>query len=264
MFRKGGIIWTIWNFFVAALFVTLGVVTCVNSGNVDFQNVIILIAGILVIVDASLRLLTLALSIIANTEEETLRSQLGRAAASSSELAIGILLVLVSRGESAYLTVLFQYLAYFLGILLITLGCVALLFAIVFMVKKVGKTVANILSIVCGIILVTGGILILVYANQEALLQLFFIFFGILLILVGLALLMGTIVFIAQARAAAKLAKSVAKEAKESPNDNAIDGDVTEETPQDKPAPAAEEPKADEPKDEEPKNEENPANPEAE
>ena len=258
MFKRGSVVMTIWNLVVAAGLIALGIATCVNNDNQDFRNVMIMIAGIFVIIDAGLRILTQVIQVVRFQHGVMVRTDLASAATGASELAIGILLIMISQ-NSANMIIVLQYLILFVSILLITLGGVALLFAIVFMVKKVGQTVANILSIVCGIILVTGGILILVYANQEALLQLFFIFFGILLILVGLALLMGTIVFIAQARAAAKLAKSVAKEAKESPNANVIDGDVTEEKPQDEPAPAAEESKADEPK-----NEENPANPEAE
>jgi len=253
MFKKGGVVWIIWNVLFAALFVTLGIITCINSGNPDFQNVIILIAGILVIVDASLRLLALALSIMLNTEEETLRGQLGRSAVSSSELAIGILLILVSQGESAYLTVLFQYLAYFIGILLIVLGSVALLFGIVFLIKKVGSVAANILGLFVGALLIVGGILVLIYANQEALLQIFFVFFGIMFVLIGVALLVGTVLTAIQIRrfkAAAKAAENAAPE-----NQNAVEGEIVE-------APA-EEPKEEKPVEEKPAEaEEKPEEPE--
>lgn len=247
MFKKGGFLWVLWNLIVAAAFITLGVVTCVQSGNPDFQNIIILIVGILVIVDASLRLLTLALSIIMKTEEEAVRGQIGRAAACSSELAVGILLILVSRGESAYLTVLFQYLAYFLGILLITMGAVAILFGVVFLVKKVATLAYNIFAFIVGALLVTGGVLVLVYANQEALLQLFFIFFGIILILVGIVAVFATVAFLIHAR---NLKKAVANGAPAEENVNVIDAEAVvaeekKEEPKEEPkeAPSEEEPK---------------------
>ena len=243
MFRKGGVIWTIWNILVAALFITLGIVTCINSGDQDYQNVIILIAGILVIVDAGLRLFMLALSIMLNTAAETLRSQLGRAVAASSELAIGILLILVSQGQSAYLTVLFQYLAYFLGILLITLGSVAILFGIVFIVKKISNVASNIAAIILGALLVTGGALVLVYANQEALLQIFFVFFGIVFILVGIGVLFGAILVARAAHQVAKANKAaVASEVPESETEvTDVKSDVVE-APAEEPTPEAEQP----------------------
>lgn len=243
MFRKGGVVWTIWNILVAALFITLGIVTCINSGDQDYQNVIILIAGILVIVDAGLRLFMLALSIMLNTAAETLRSQLGRAVAASSELAIGILLILVSQGQSAYLTVLFQYLAYFLGILLITLGSVAILFGIVFIIKKISNVASNIAAIILGALLVTGGALVLVYANQEALLQIFFVFFGILFILVGIGVLFGAILVARAAHQVAKANKAaVASEVPESETEvTDVKSDVIE-TPAEEPTPEAEQP----------------------
>lgn len=248
MFKKGGIAWIVWNVLFAALFMTLGIVTCVNSGNADFQNVVILIAGIIVIVDASLRLLTLALTIIASKAEKELGTQIGRAAASSSELAIGILLILVSQGQSAYLVVLFQYLAYFIGILLITLGAVAALFSVVFLIRKVSTMGAKIGGIIIGALLVTGGILVLVYANQEAMLQIFFVLFGILLILIAVAMIFGTIGVTLAVRHGAK----VAEEANNAPADEsnaadpqAIDAVIEEEKAE--PAEQNEEPKEEEP-----------------
>ena len=232
MFKKGGIAWIVWNILFAALFMTLGIVTCVNSGNSDFQNVVILIAGIIVIVDASLRLLTLALTIIASKAEKEISTQVARAAASSSELAIGILLILVSQGQSAYLVVLFQYLAYFIGILLIILGAVAVLFSVVFLIRKVSTMGAKIGGIIIGALLVTGGILVLVYANQEAMLQIFFVLFGILLILIAVAMIFGTIGVAIAVRHGAKLAEEANNASADEPNaadPKAIDAVVEEE-----------------------------------
>lgn len=212
MIKRGGVVWTIWNVIVAALFITLGIVTMVNSGNKDFQNVIILIAGILVIVDASLRLLTQVINFVrVNAVATVVKTNYTAAIAGASELSIGILLILVSRGESSLLQTLMQYLALFIGILLLVLGAVGLIFAIVAMIKKSYTVGRGILEIVLSALIVTGGILVLVYANQEGMVQFIFVLYGIFFTLVGVALLCGSI-------ALAIAAHRMDKEAKEQEN----------------------------------------------
>ena len=40
MFQRGKLSWLIWNAVVAALLVVLGVLTCINSGESQFQSII--------------------------------------------------------------------------------------------------------------------------------------------------------------------------------------------------------------------------------
>ena len=238
MFKKGSIGFTIWNTIVAALFITLGIVFCVNASNPDFQNVIILIAGIFVIVDAALRLLTQVIRVVRIGETTLMGTDIASAAAGASELAIGIMLIFVSQGQSTFIIELMRYLALFIGILLITIGAVALIYAIVFLVKKAGSVGQNVASIILGALLITGGTLVLVFANHEGMTTFFFVVFGLFFAFAGVVLLFSTIALFILARKAGKELKT------EGPiKEDAVVSEPVEEKP-------AEEEKAEEPKEE--------------
>ncbi len=241
MIKKGGIVWTIWNIVVAAIFMALGIVTIAKSGDTDFQNVIILIMGIIVIVDAGLRLLTQVLQFITVNGEKVLKTDLGAAIAGASELAVGILLICVSRNQ-AELGIILHYISLFAGILLITMGGVAIAYSVIFIVKKYYNLPVNIGLIVAGAAVVTAGVLILVYATNEAILQAFFVLFGLLFVLVGLGLLILTILYLVARRKQAKLEKAAAPE----PAD-VMDAQVVEEPAEEKPAEEPEEKPVEEP-----------------
>ena len=240
MFKKGSIGFTIWNAVVAALFITLGIVFCVNASNPDFQNVIILIAGIFVIVDAALRLLTQVIHVVRIGEATLMGADIASAAAGASELAVGIMLIFVSQGQSAFIIELMRYLALFIGILLITIGTVALIYAIVFLVKKAGVIAQNVAFIIFGALLITGGTLILVFANNEGMTTFFFVVFGLFYAFAGIVLLFSTIALFVIARRAAKELKT-----EEPIKEDAVIAEPVEEKP-------AEEEKAEEPSEEKP------------
>ncbi|MCR5348758.1 MAG: hypothetical protein K6E59_04045 [Bacilli bacterium] len=243
MLKKGGIVRTIWNIFVAAVFIAFGVVSCAQSGNPDFQNAIILIAGILVIADAAFRLVTQVILAIGAAQQSLIKTDWSGATVGASELAIGILLILVSRGESTVLTALFEYLTKFIGILLIVAGSILILYAIIFLVKHAFKPFQNILMIFGGALVITGGILVLVFSTNEALLQIFFVLFGILFILAGIGLLIGAIALAVLARKAGKQIEEVVNAGEAEP---AQDAEVVDE--QEEPAEEPEEPQAEDPK----------------
>ena len=178
MFKRGSVVMTIWNLVVAAGLIALGIATCANNDNPDFRNVMIMIAGIFVIVDAGLRILTQVIQVVRFQHGVMVRTDLASAVTGASELAIGILLIMISQNSDNMIIVL-QYLILFVSILLITLGGVDIIYSIVFLVKKAGSLARNIVSLIFGALVVTGGVLILVYATNEAMLQFIFVLFGI-------------------------------------------------------------------------------------
>ena len=192
--KKGSLFWTIWNIFAAAVFVVLGIVAIANARNVDFRNAIILVAGIILIVLASLQLLFNVINVFRLSKETVVfKTNYGVAVGAASELSVGILLILVS-SEQTSMEVIFHYLANFIGILLIVLGAVAVFYAILYLVKKVNSVTANIGSIIGGAIVITLGILAIIFLNKEDnFLVFFFTCFGILFLLFGLCYLFLTI-----------------------------------------------------------------------
>ena len=244
MFKRGSIVMTIWNLIVAAGLIALGIATIANNANEDFRNVMFMIAGIFIIVDASLRLLTQVIQVVRFDKGVLLKTSVASAATGASELAVGILLILISQ-EAANMGIVLRYLVYFLSILLITLGTVSVIYAIVFLVKKAASVAANIVSIILGAILITGGILILVYVSNEHFLQFIFVMTGIFFTLAGVGL-----IFVAIAFALAAHRQGKVEPAKE--ENAAIE--AVEEAPAEE-APAAEEPVTDQPAEEEPKEE---------
>lgn len=254
MFKRGSIVMTIWNLIVAAGLIALGIATCANNDNPDFRNVMIMIAGIFVIVDAGLRILTQVIQVVRFQHGVMVRTDLASAVTGASELAIGILLIMISQNSDNMIIVL-QYLILFVSILLITLGGVDIIYSIVFLVKKAGSLARNIVSLIFGALVVTGGVLILVYATNEAMLRFIFVLIGIGFILSGIGVLILAIAFAVAARRASKVEKGDKPESTE-----AIEVKPEEEEPK---AEEPEEPKAEEEKPEEP-SEEKPEEPKAE
>ena len=234
-------IWTIWNIVVALLFVTLGVITCAFSGNVDFQNTIIRIVGIILLVIAGLQITFQILRIILAGDETTVSADLSIAGVTASELALGIVMIIISNEGGA--EIIFKYLGYFLGIALISAGGIVFIYEIVFLIKKHHKLGLAILSMIGALIPVALGIIVLVFINdQQRFLTFFFVCVGILFILLGLGYLALIILGIRKRRALAKL---VVEEAKEEPVAEA----VVEEPKAEEPAPKVEEKPEEKPED---------------
>ncbi len=238
MFKRGSLVMTIWNLIVAAGLIALGIATCVNYANEDFRNVMIMIAGIYVIVDAGLRILSQVFQVIRFQKGLLLRSDVASAGTIASELAVGILLIMVSQ-QTQDIQIVLKYLILFVSILLITMGAVALIYAIVFLVKKVGAPFRNIVALIIGALLIVGGVLILVYATNEAMLQFIFIMLGIGFMVSGIALAIVAISFAVLAKRAAAVAKE--EKPSEEPAD-AIETEVSEKEPEEEEKPS-EEPK---------------------
>ncbi len=233
-------LWNIWNIVVALLFVGIGVLTCAFSNNTDFQNTIILIVGIVLLVIAGFQILR----IIVAGDETTISADLSIAGVTASEIALGIVAILVSKDMTSAAAV-FKYLGYFLGIILLSIGGIFIVYEIVFLVRKKHKLPVAIATFIGSLIPIGLGILVLVFLNdQERFLTFVFVCIGILFILLGLGYLALAILKIRKERALAKLVV----------NEEPVETTAVEEKP--------EEPKAEEPKPEEPAEEPKPEEPE--
>jgi len=235
MLKRGGIIWTIWNFVTAALFIALGVVMVAQSGNQDFRNVAFLIAGIFIAADATLRLATQVIVTFRGGNATVVKLDKTAALAGAAELAAGILLILVGNGQSAALNELLRYLAYFVGILLCVGAAVAIVFSSLYIVHKAQPLLLCVGAIILAAIAAAGGILIIVFAttNGEALLQILFVLFGLLFAAIGAAIA-AIVIFVLVA--AHQVKKAVDEVVTEDANPS-LEGEVVAEVNPDEPKP---------------------------
>lgn len=191
--KKSTLWWSIWNIVVALLFVGIGILTCAFSSNTDFQNTIILIVGIVLLVIAGLQICFQILRIILAGDETTVSADLSIAGVTASEIALGIVAIMVSQ-EMTSAQAVFKYLGYFLGVVLLSVGGILIVYEIVFLVKKKHKLPLGIATIIGALIPIVLGILVLVFLNdQERFLTFVFVFIGIIFILAGIGHLVLTI-----------------------------------------------------------------------
>ena len=194
MAKKKSTLWNVWNIVVALLFVGIGILTCAFSSNSDFQNTIILIVGIVLLVIAGLQICFQILRIVLAGDETTISADLSIAGVTASEIALGIVAIMVSQ-EMTSAQAVFKYLGYFLGIVLLSVGGILIVYEIVFLVKKKHKLPVGIATIIGALIPIVLGILVLVFLNdQDRFLTFVFVFIGIIFILAGICHLALTIV----------------------------------------------------------------------
>ena len=211
MLKKGGLGWTIWNVLLGVLLVVGGILCCACSGDYNFQKTVILILGILIIVDASFRLLTQVIKIFSIADLTVIKTDSNNAVIGASELAIGILMIFV-HNEFSYANIVFRYLAYFVGILFVVGGVVGL----IFLIRKHNSVLTNVLEMLVAACLILLGIIIMIYLpDPGTALRVFFILSGIILILFGLILTCATAYIAVRLHKDAKALKAKAKEAEE-------------------------------------------------
>ena len=215
MLKKGGLGWTIWNVLLGVLLVVGGILCCACSGDYNFQKPVILILGILIIVDASFRLLTQVIKIFSIADLTVIKTDSNNAVIGASELAIGILMIFV-HNEFSYANIVFRYLAYFVGILFVVGGVVGLIYGIVFLIRKHNSVLTNVLEMLVAACLILLGIIIMIYLpDPGTALRVFFILSGIILIIFGLILTCATAYIAVRLHKDAKALKAKAKEAEE-------------------------------------------------
>ncbi len=227
MFTRGKLSWLIWNLIISGILIGFGIANLINRDSASFQSVIILIFGIVIIVDASTRLLLNVLTVINEAKKDIFTVIRGRAVASSLELAIGISIIHLSRlvtDNIADASFLFRFFGDFLGIAAIVVGTFVLIYGIILGVKKVSRPIDVVFNVIGSAVLITAGILILIYLKNDprAILSTFFIIVGAVFLAVGTGLGLGTLVIYRfHQKALAQLEKELQKEESPAQQDEA-------------------------------------------
>jgi len=230
-------IYAIWNFIVAALILTAGILTSVYSSNASFQYWIILLLGIFIIIDASFRLLFTVFKIFHTPLGGVIVQDNGAAIAGGVELALGITTILIAEtlrpveigqinehaGEA---NIVFKYLALLVGILCIIVGAIFVISSAIYLYKRANKKINNIVYLAVGLALIIAGIIVLalVYPKGASeILGVFFLVLGIYLIIVALFLAAGTLLTLLFNK------KNVSNA--NTPKESSLDVEVTETEP---------------------------------
>ena len=258
MFRKGKIGWLLLNIFEALLLIVAGVLAMAYCQNEGFQNAIILTIGCLVIADSVLRIVLDVVSVVNIGDVTLIKTTYGQAVTGALEMACGVLLVVIGSDlETA--TIVFRFIGIFIGTLVAIAGLVAIVYAIVYLIKKAGETWKNIVLIVIGVLLIAGGITAAILLERN-ILVIFLVLFGIVLALAGALVLYLTIAFYVDIKRAEKAEKATASMNKEVVEVQAEEPVTEEEKKEDTPAA---ETKAEENQTEEPPSEAKEEEPEA-
>lgn len=185
MFRKGKAGWLTLNIIESLLLLVAGVLCLVFCNNRDFQNACILAVGIIVVLDALLRLVLDVVSVVSSGDATLIRTSYGQAITGSLELASGAILIMVGANKTDA-GIIFEYLGWFIGILMIVLGVILCVYAGVYIAKKAGPGGKNVGLLLAGLLLIAVGILTIVFlTDQSTILTIFFIVFGLCLLLAG-------------------------------------------------------------------------------
>lgn len=194
--KKGGLVWSIWNFVEALTLITLGVITIINSNNGSFQSLLFLLLSIVMMAAGAFRIVTNFLPVItcAKVEHETkemVRSKISYDLAifGACELTLGI--VLCMNYASIFNTVKNLILST-TSVLLIVAGATLIIFAVAFIIAKFYKLYLPILEIILGVVLLALGIIILIL-KEDILFKIFFFVLGLVLIVGGVSEVVTTI-----------------------------------------------------------------------
>ena len=145
MFKRGTIAWLIWNIIESVLLIVAGILVLAWSGNHDFQKNAVLVAGIVFIVDAGLRLLLGTINVFTAKEVTIIKADFANAGAGAAELALGVSFCYIFNHYDPYIVdgqavaggkAVFGYVGIYLGVLLIVLAAIVLVLGLVYLFKK--------------------------------------------------------------------------------------------------------------------------------
>ena len=232
--KKGGLIWSIWNFIEAALLLTMGILVIANCTNSDIQANVFIVISIFLMVGGLLKIVANFLPVIGTTPLEVMAKQAIRAQLSydlviggTIELAFGVALcVSMTTGDpAAIIGIIMNFIVWLVSGLLIVSGVSLVAFAIGFIVSKLYKLYMPILEIILGVLLIGAGVaIIILFTNNSEIVM------SIMLVIVGAALVVGSVFkVIGVVKAILK-----SKEEKE-PDENVIDASETFEAREEEP-----------------------------
>ena len=224
--KKGGLIWSIWNFIEAALLLTMGILVIANCTNSDIQANVFIVISIFLMVGGLLKIVANFLPVIGTTPLEVMAKQAIRAQLSydlviggTIELAFGVALcVSMTTGDpAAIIGIIMNFIVWLVSGLLIVSGVSLVAFAIGFIVSKLYKLYMPILEIILGVLLIGAGvaIIILFTNNSEIVMSIMLVIVGLALIVTSVFKIVGTI-------------KAILKNKEEKePDENVIDAPET-------------------------------------
>ena len=225
--KKGGLIWSIWNFIEAALLLTMGILVIANCTNKDIQSSVFIVISIFLMVGGLLKIVANFLPVIGTsplevTAKQAVRSQLSYdlVIGGTIELAFGVALCVSMTGNNpaAIIEVIMNFVVWLVSVLLMTAGVSLIAFAIGFIVTRLYKLYMPVIEIILGALLIGAGVTIIVlFTNNSDIVM------SIMLVIVGLALAVAAVFkVISVVKAIIK-----AKEEKE-PNENVFDAETHE------------------------------------
>ena len=225
--KKGGLIWSIWNFIEAALLLTMGILVIANCTNKDIQSSVFIVISIFLMVGGLLKIVANFLPVIGTSPlevaaKQAIRSQLSYdlVIGGTSELAIGVALCIsmTSGDPAAIINVIMNFVVWLVSVLLMAAGASLIAFAIGFIVSKLYKLYMPVIEIILGALLIGAGVtIIILFTNNSDIVM------SIMLVIVGLVLAVAAVFkIISVVKAIIK-----AKEEKE-PDENVFDTEVSE------------------------------------
>ena len=225
--KKGGLIWSIWNFIEAALLLTMGILVIANCTNKDIQSSVFIVISIFLMVGGLLKIVANFLPVIGTSPLEVAAKQAVRSQLSydlviggTIELAFGVALCVSMTGNNpaAIIEVIMNFVVWLVSVLLMTAGVSLIAFAIGFIVTRLYKLYMPVIEIILGALLIGAGVTIIVlFTNNSDIVM------SIMLVIVGLALAVAAVFkVISVVKAIIK-----AKEEKE-PNENVFDAETHE------------------------------------
>ncbi|MBR5750533.1 MAG: hypothetical protein IKX82_02660 [Bacilli bacterium] len=224
--KKGGLIWSIWNFVEAALLLTMGILVIANCTNSDIQANVFIVISIFLMVGGLLKIVANFLPVIGTTPLEVMAKQAIRAQLSydlviggTIELAFGVALcVSMTTGDpAAIIGIIMNFVVWLVSGLLIVSGVSLVAFAIGFIVSKLYKLYMPILEIILGVLLIGAGVaIIILFTNNSEIVM------SIMLVIVGAALAVGAVFKVIG------VVKAILKNKEEKePDENVIDAPET-------------------------------------
>ena len=225
--KKGGLIWSIWNFIEAALLLTMGILVIANCANADIQASVFIVISIFLMVGGLLKIVANFLPVIASSPLEAMAKQVIRSQLSydlviggTIELAIGVALCVSMTGSNpaAIIEIIMNFIVWLVAVLLMAAGVSLIAFAIGFIITKLYKLYMPILEIILGALLVGAGItVIILFTNNSEIVM------SIMLVIVGLALIVASVFKIVGTIRAILKNKEEAE-----PDENVFDAEVSE------------------------------------
>ena len=193
--KKGGLIWSIWNFIEAALLLTMGILVIANCTNKDIQSSVFIVISIFLMVGGLLKIVMRP-------------PHLGQRPGIS----------MTSGDPAAIINVIMNFVVWLVSVLLMAAGASLIAFAIGFIVSKLYKLYMPVIEIILGALLIGAGVtIIILFTNNSDIVM------SIMLVIVGLALAVAAVFkIISVVKAIIK-----AKEEKE-PDENVFDTEVSE------------------------------------